>query len=97
MSHVMKSEEIRQATILAAAIQKQIEEIGKQFETPILNAVAGALVGVEAGILATIADAKHRKALRRSMDLARPRALAEALSRDPKKCAVVIVPEIYNA
>lgn len=47
-------EERRQSQIIAEAIDKAIHETGRQFETPILNAVAGALVTATAGVLASV-------------------------------------------
>jgi hypothetical protein len=80
-----QAEERAQAQRLADIIQKTIQEdglaIAAEGRAPILNAVAGALVNVEAAMLASIADPRHRKALRQAMERSRPRALAEAMTR----------------
>lgn len=75
-----KAEERGQAQILAEVIQGAIDEAGRTLlgSTPILNAVAGALVTVEAGMLASIEDPRHRKALRKAMERALPEAIATA-------------------
>lgn len=84
-----KAEESRQAKIIADAINEAIMATGQTFETPIMNAVAGALVANEAAILASIEDPKHRKALRKAMEDARPRAFAEAMTRNHGKAQVI--------
>lgn len=75
-----KAEEQRQAQALAEAIQTAIQQVASDFDPPMLNAVAGALVTVEAGVLAAC-DATGRKALRKAMEASRPGALAEALTK----------------
>lgn len=75
-----KAEEQRQAQALAEAIQVAIQQVVSDFDPPMLNAIAGALVTVEAGVLAAC-DAAGRKALRKAMEAGRPGALAEALTR----------------
>ena len=86
-----KAEESRQSQILADAINKAIQETAKQFDTPIMNALAGALVTTEAVMLASIGDPAARKALRKVMDATRPRALAEALTRDHGKAQIITI------
>lgn len=75
-----KAEEQRQAQAIAEAIQTAIQQVASDFDPPMLNAVAGALVTVEAGVLAAC-DSAGRKALRKAMEASRPGALAEALTR----------------
>lgn len=75
-----KVEEQRQAQALAEAIQTAIQQVASGFDPPMLNAVAGALVTVEAGVLAAC-DATGRKLLRKAMEASRPGALAEALTQ----------------
>jgi len=84
-----KAEEQRQAQVLAEAIQTAIQQVASDFDPPMLNAVAGALVTVEAGVLAAC-DAAGRKALRKAMEASRPGALAEALTRT-RTCRVATV------
>lgn len=84
-----KAEEQRQAQVMADAINKAIQETAKQFEAPIMNALAGALVTTEAAMLASIGDPSARKALRKVMDATRPRALAEAMTRNHGKAQIV--------
>lgn len=66
-----KAEEQRQAQALTEAIQTAIQQVASDFDTPMLNAVAGALVTVEAGVLAAC-DPAGRKALRKAMEASRP-------------------------
>lgn len=77
----LKAEEKRQAQIFAEAMQAAITAAGKTLEMPMMNALAGALVTVEAGMLASVADHRARKALKEAMKRARPRARAEAETR----------------
>lgn len=87
-----KSEEARQAQVLTDAIDAAIRETGKQFDAPMINAVCGAIVTVQAQVLASIADPHHRKEMRKAMERALPRALAEAIARGGSgNCQVVVV------
>lgn len=74
-----KAEEQRQVEVIASAIKVAIDEAHKAFEIPLLNAVGGALVTVEAGMLASL-DQQHRKMLREAMNASRPTALARVLA-----------------
>lgn len=71
----LKAEEQRQAKIITEAIDKVILETGNQFEMPMLNAIAGALVSVEAKVLNTVKDRRSRLALKKAMEAARPKAM----------------------
>lgn len=95
----LRAEEMRQAQVLSEVIQQAIQDASGCFRTPILNAVAGALVTVEAHILASIADPAQRKALKRAMVQSRPAALASALrAADPLlKVETVCVRERFDA
>lgn len=86
-----KAEEARQAQIMANAINQAIMMAGDQFETPILNAVCGALVTNIAEVLASISDARHRKAMRKAMDHSLSIALADALTKQRKPAEVVVI------
>jgi len=86
----------RQAEVMADAIFAAINECGKQFTAPTMNAVAGALVTVEANILATL-DPRSRKALRQAMERARPRALAEALANNKQFKTVAVTVRDHDA
>ncbi len=86
-----KAEEQRQATLLGEAINKAIMDTGKLFDTPILNAVAGALVGAEANILASVKDPHQRKELRKAMERARPAALAVAMAKTTRHVQTHII------
>ncbi|MDE3789594.1 hypothetical protein I7G86_02910 [Sinorhizobium meliloti] len=86
-----KSEEARQAQILAEAINAAISEASKQFEVPTLNALCGALVTVQAAALSSVADPHNRKELRKAMERALPRALAEAIARGNGHCQTVVI------
>lgn len=72
-----RQEEARQAQILADAIDKTIRETAEQFETPMMNAVAGALVTVQGHMLASV-PTEHRKAMRKAMEKRLPAAIAQA-------------------
>jgi hypothetical protein len=90
-----QAEERAQAQRLGDIIQKAIQDdglaIAAEGRAPMLNAVAGALVNVEAAMLAAIPDPRNRKALRQAMERARPRALAEAMTRDNGKVQVITI------
>lgn len=90
------AEESRQAQAMAEAIHSAVNECGKQFSPPMMNAVAGALVMVEASILATL-DPPTRKALRQAMERARPRALAEALTGNDQFKTVAVTVRSHDA
>ncbi|MCM2472115.1 hypothetical protein HGO38_01320 [Rhizobium sp. CG5] len=84
-----KTEERRQAKILTDAINETIMATARTFEAPIMNALASALVANEAAMLASIEDPRHRKAMRKVMDDTRPRALAEAMTKNHGKAQVI--------
>jgi hypothetical protein len=86
-----KAEEARQAQILAEAIDAAIQGTSKQFEAPILNALCGALVTVQAAVLSSVADQHSRKELRKAMERALPRALAEAIAKGNGHCQTVVI------
>lgn len=69
-----KAEEQRQCQIMTDAIQKTIMEVGKQFECPMMNALAGALIGVEAAMVNSIPAGQPRQALIKTMKKERIRA-----------------------
>ena len=89
------AEEQRQASELAHIIQQAIETNGKALQAagrqPLINAVAGALVTVEAGMLASITDPRFRKSLRQAMERARPHALALAVEHGVQISPQVVV------
>jgi hypothetical protein len=91
-----QAEEQRQAQAMAEAIHDAINECGRQFSPPMMNAVAGALVAVEANILATL-DPRSRKALRQAMERGRPSALAEALTRNKRFKTVAVAVRDHDA
>ena len=86
----------RQAEVMADAIFAAINECGKTFSPPMMNAVASALVAVEASILATL-DPRPRKALRQAMERGRPSALAEALTRNKQFKTVAVTVRDHDA
>lgn len=91
LSEDLKQEQQRQVQIMAEAITEAIEKTGLQFQTPMLNAVAGALVSVEASVLASLPDRKTRKALQDTMNRARPKAREAALASSGYKPKVRVV------
>lgn len=90
-----KEEEQRQAQELADMLQSAIHEHGRMMleagRPPILNAVAGAIVTVQAAMLAAIEDPRLRKAMRKKMDNTLPRALTEARTRTRSYAQTVVV------
>ncbi|MDX1170214.1 hypothetical protein GOL87_25125 [Sinorhizobium medicae] len=86
-----KAEEERQAQILATAIDAAIQETAKQFDAPIMNALCGALVNVQAAVLSSVADPHNRKELRKAMERALPRALAEAIANGNGHCQTIVI------
>jgi uncharacterized protein YjeT (DUF2065 family) len=86
----------RQAEVMADAIFAAINECGKQFSPPMMNAVAAALVMVEAGVLATL-EPRARKALRQAMERARPGALAAALTGSEQFKTVTVTVRSHDA
>jgi hypothetical protein len=55
----------RQTAILRAAIEKVVQDVGTQFETPMLNAVIGAQIASLAESVAAIADHRTRKQMQK--------------------------------
>jgi len=90
------AEESRQAQAMAEAIHDAVNECGKQFSPPMMNAVAAALVMIEAGILATL-EPSARKALRQAMERARPGALAAALTGKEQFKTVTVTVRSHDA
>ena len=90
-----KAEEQRQSQIFSDAMQKAIDaaaaELAAAGKPPLMNALAGAFVSVEAVFLAALSDARSVKAVRAAMDKQRPRALALARERNPKRAQTVVV------
>ncbi len=76
-----KREEQRQATIMAEAMKAAMDECAKGFETPMLNACAGALLGLEIELLASIKDGRSRKALMKTMEAQLRNGVREAVSK----------------
>lgn len=86
-----KTEEARQAQILANAIQQAIMTAGNEFEKPMLNAVFGALITCVGTSLAAVPDPHIRKQIIKAMDEALPRAITAALAKAPKAAEVVVI------
>lgn len=76
-----KAEEQRQATIMAKAAKRAMDEAAKEFELPMLNAFLGAMVGLEIEALSAIEDGKMRRSMIVAMDKQRRIGLREALSK----------------
>jgi hypothetical protein len=80
-----KAEEQRQATALAKAMKNAADECAKTFDSvPMLNAFAGALVGLEIELLLSIEDGRARKNLLNSMDQALDKGIIDGL-RNPNR------------
>jgi hypothetical protein len=96
-----KVEEQRQSRLFAEAMQKAIDAEAASLiaagQPPIMNALAGAFVSVEAGFLAGLSDPRSVKAVRAAMDKARPRALALAREQNVSRATAVIVGRRSNA
>lgn len=90
-----KAEEQRQSNLFSEAMQSAIDNTARdliaQGTPPIMNALAGAIVSVEAVWMAALADNRSVKMMRVAMDKARPRALALARERCTGKAQAVIV------
>jgi len=90
-----KAEEQLQVHLFTAALQKAIDDTAAglmaEARAPIMNALAGAFVSVEAGFMAGLADARSAKLMRTAMDKARPQALALARQRRQGQAQVVTV------
>lgn len=86
-----KAEEQRQVQILTDAINTAIQETAKQFDAPMMNALAGALITNEAAMLASVDNSAARKALRKAMDKMRPIALANAMARNHGKAQIITI------
>lgn len=82
MSEAWKAEQRRQAQLFADAVQAAIDQTGAQLRAaghpPILNALAGGLAGVVGTMLASVADPRHRKVMRKQFEAALPQAIAQA-------------------
>tara|TARA_R110002110_G_scaffold37601_1_gene124010 strand:- start:6404 stop:6697 length:294 start_codon:yes stop_codon:yes gene_type:complete len=86
-----KAEEQRQATALANAMKLAMDESAKGFETPMLNACAGALVGLQIELLASIGDGRARKAMQTTMERELKRGLIEAVRNPNRAISQVMV------
>lgn len=88
-----KAEEQRQANELAMVIAKAINDHADQLKAegrqPLLNAACGALVTTIAGLVATVGNDGHRKALRDAITHNLPRAYAMARVSD-KTVSIVL-------
>ena len=71
----LKLEQERQAQIFFDAITTAIEKQGAEIEYPMINALAGALVSVEAQLVNSIPSGKNRKAIMVSLNRQRRKAL----------------------
>lgn len=91
MNSDIKAECDRQAILLADAMYEAIKGQTQTIEHPILNALAMAMVIVEAGVLASISSPVHRRSLIKAMAQARPDELARALKAQKPKMSVELV------
>lgn len=76
-----KDEQRRQTNIICEAMTDAMTNCHKQFEAPMINAVIGALVGIEVTILSSISDGRARKAMIETMEKERRIALRHALKK----------------
>ena len=84
----IKAEERRQAQIFAEAIQSAIQKTSKNLgEVPMMNALAGGIVTVQAGMLMGVTDRRARKALKAAMDRALPDAMK--IARTHGHCVLI--------
>ena len=94
MADPWKDEQERQTQELVEAIQEAIDSYGKRIlddgRQPTLNAVAGALASAIGAMLASVTDHRVRKALRRSIQQAVPRAIASHEGRMGKTRIVTV-------
>lgn len=85
------TEKLRQGQELVTVLNDAIDTYGKRLveagRMPMLNAVAAALIVVEAGLIASIADPQYRRLLKEAMD--RDRATATATTSGEASVLVV--------
>lgn len=86
-----RAERERQTEILHKAVDKAVQDAAGNFETPMLNAVIGALVANLAESIAAIGDHRTRKQMRQLVDkeLSRQVAALVAAGRPNSKTIVV--------
>lgn len=89
-----RDEEGRQRDELFDAINDAIYAHGLKLKSegrmPIMNALAGALVSAQAGMLAAIEDRRHREAMIKAMERELPKALAHFEGRTGKAQTLII-------
>ena len=88
-----KAEEQRQVQILYDAMNKAMIETGKQFDAPLLNAAAGAVSMLHAGILSSVAPGRHRKMLREMMERAVNRGVRQDESSGRAQVVIIGKPQ----
>ena len=91
-----RAERARQTEILHAAIERTIQETGKQFEHPMLNAAIGALVASMAESLAAIGDHRLRKDMRKTVERDLSLRIAELLAVGRTSAAVTVIKEGFH-
>lgn len=70
------TEHMRQTAAYSVAIDEAIQQTGKEFECPLINSVAAAIVIAEAQLLASVGNPDARQALHDAMNNLRPEAYA---------------------
>ncbi len=76
-----RAERDRQTEILGKVIDKAMQDAAEHFETPMLNAVIGALVANLAESLSAVGDHRTRKQLRQLVDKELSRQIAALVAR----------------
>lgn len=85
----MISERQRQTDAFYRAITSAIDQVSGAEEQPMLNAIFGALVAVESGLLARI-DPRSRDVLCAALERQRPEMLQRAISKNQMGTITVI-------
>ena len=81
----MATEIKRQAEIIVTALSATVRECSAQFETPTVNALASAIITLEAAMINSVPDRKVRKELIRVMKIERRKALNSVNGRGTVK------------
>lgn len=86
-----KTELARQTEILHKAVEQALNDEAAKFETPMLNAVMGALIASIAVSLGSVSDHRTRKALRKLMDEELSRQVARQVASGPNPAKTMII------
>lgn len=86
-----RTERARQTDILQKAIEQTLKDVGDGFETPMLNAVIGALIAHLAEALAAVGDHRTRKQLRQLVEKELSRQIAGLVAEGRPSAQTMII------